>query len=465
MSAFKIKLTTAGLAALVDESNIGTAALQITALDLGSSFYEPTADQDSLHTTIKTLNTFGGIAADNGIIHISIRDESSDIYELGEIGLRTGTGVLLGIVSSSDGLITTKGANDVLLVAADLAITDADISNITFGEANFIYQPGTEDKEGIYELATDDEVDAGATNKVIDAAKMQSAITRRSSSQINLDDAAKLATSAAIFKLAQEIFNFAGQVSTFAGKKVPTGWLKANGQTVSRTQYNHLWDYASESQNITNDNVKSAGQFGLGDGSKTFTLPDFRGQHLRFWDDGRGIDNGRVIASEQQDDVKQHGHGASSGSAGGHTPNVSIADGGGHTPSVSIADGGGHTPSVSIADGGEHGHTTESNQISGNTTIKDTDDGGYRVIVGEAYSGGETKSAISTDQEADHSHTATAEAVADHNHTVSVTAVADHNHTVSVTAVADHSHTVTVNDTGIAENRVKNVALMVCIKY
>ena len=214
MNAFKIKLTTAGLAALVDENNIGTAALQITTLELGSNFYDPSASQNSLQASIKTLNTFGGVAVDNGIIHISIRDESNDAYELGEIGLRTGTGVLLGIVSSAEGLITTKGANDVLLVAADLAITDADISNIVFGETNFIYQPGTEDKEGIYELATDAEVDAAEANKVIDAAKMQSGITRRSSSEINVDDAQKIATSAAIYALTQLIQANNNSIST-----------------------------------------------------------------------------------------------------------------------------------------------------------------------------------------------------------------------------------------------------------
>lgn len=205
MSDFKIKLTTAGKAALVDANNIGTDALTITTLELGSSFYEPTGNETALATLIKPLATFGGTPADNGIIHLSIRDESTDVYNLGEIGLRTGSGILLGIVSSEEGLITSKGANDILLVAADLAFTEGDISNITFGEASFIYQPGTPEKAGIFELATINEVDAATPNKVIDAANLQSAITRRSSSDIDLDNANKLATSAAIYALAQLI--------------------------------------------------------------------------------------------------------------------------------------------------------------------------------------------------------------------------------------------------------------------
>jgi hypothetical protein len=205
MTDFKIKLTTAGKAALVDANNIGTDALTITTLELGSSFYKPTGNETGLAALIKPLATFGGTPADNAIIHLSIRDESTDVYNLGEIGLRTGTGVLLGIVSSEEGLITSKGANDILLVAADLAFTEGDISNITFGEASFMYQPGTPEKAGIFELATIDEVDAATPNKVIDAANFQSAITRRSSSDIDLDNANKLATSAAIYALAQLI--------------------------------------------------------------------------------------------------------------------------------------------------------------------------------------------------------------------------------------------------------------------
>lgn len=205
MADFKIKLTTAGKTAMVDESNIGTDALKITSLELGSSFYNPTGNETNLTTLIKPLATFGGTPAANGIIHVSIRDESDDEYELGEIGLRTGTGILLGIVSSEEGLITTKGTNDILLVAADLAFTEGDISNITFGEASFIYQPGTEEKAGIFELATPEETDAGTPEKVIDAKEFKAGLDRRSSSSTELNDVNKLATSSAIFALAQLI--------------------------------------------------------------------------------------------------------------------------------------------------------------------------------------------------------------------------------------------------------------------
>lgn len=39
--------------------------------------------------------------------------------------------------------------------------------------------------------------------------------------------------------------------------------------------------------------------FGKGDGSTTFNLPDLRSEFIRGYDDGRGIDDGRLFASSQ----------------------------------------------------------------------------------------------------------------------------------------------------------------------
>ena len=41
--------------------------------------------------------------------------------------------------------------------------------------------------------------------------------------------------------------------------------------------------------------------YGAGDGSTTFALPDLRGEFIRGFDDGRGVDSGRVFGSAQSD--------------------------------------------------------------------------------------------------------------------------------------------------------------------
>ena len=82
-----------------------------------------------------------------------------------------------------------------------------------------------------------------------------------------------------------------GAVLYFAGQTAPAGWLKANGAAVSRTAYAALFAAIGTT-------------YGAGDGSTTFNLPDLRGEFIRGWDDGRGIDLGRVLGSAQGDAIR-----------------------------------------------------------------------------------------------------------------------------------------------------------------
>lgn len=87
-----------------------------------------------------------------------------------------------------------------------------------------------------------------------------------------------------------------GTVLYFAGQTAPAGWLKANGAAVSRTAYAALFAAIGTT-------------YGLGDGRSTFNLPDLRGEFIRGWDDGRGVDTPRPMGSAQVDAVRQHYHG------------------------------------------------------------------------------------------------------------------------------------------------------------
>lgn len=87
----------------------------------------------------------------------------------------------------------------------------------------------------------------------------------------------------------------AGAVLPFARTTAPTGWIKANGAAVSRTTYAALFTAIGTT-------------FGAGDGSTTFNLPDLRGEFVRGWDDGRGVDAGRVFGSWQADELRAHNH-------------------------------------------------------------------------------------------------------------------------------------------------------------
>nr|DAJ85791.1 MAG TPA: tail collar fiber protein [Caudoviricetes sp.] len=84
-----------------------------------------------------------------------------------------------------------------------------------------------------------------------------------------------------------------GEVAFFARSTPPSGWLKANGATVSRTTYAALFDAIGTT-------------FGAGDGRTTFNLPDLRGEFIRGLDDGRNVDGSRRLGSPQGDAIKTH---------------------------------------------------------------------------------------------------------------------------------------------------------------
>lgn len=79
-----------------------------------------------------------------------------------------------------------------------------------------------------------------------------------------------------------------GKIDYIASSTVPTGYLKANGAAISRTTYARLFSVIGTT-------------FGAGDGSTTFNLPDLRGEFIRGWDDGRGVDGGRTLGTSQLD--------------------------------------------------------------------------------------------------------------------------------------------------------------------
>lgn len=65
----------------------------------------------------------------------------------------------------------------------------------------------------------------------------------------------------------------------------PTGWLKCNGAAFTASQYPKLaLAYPA------------------------LRLPDLRGEFIRGWDDGRGVDSGRILLSSQNHLFASHGH-------------------------------------------------------------------------------------------------------------------------------------------------------------
>jgi microcystin-dependent protein len=96
-----------------------------------------------------------------------------------------------------------------------------------------------------------------------------------------------------------------GALFWMAKSTPPTGYLECDGSAISRSTYAALFAEISD-------------EHGVGDGSTTFNLPDLRGEFVRGWDNGRGVDGSRAFGSAQADALDSHSHtvtlGGSSGS-------------------------------------------------------------------------------------------------------------------------------------------------------
>jgi phage-related tail fiber protein len=135
---------------------------------------------------------------------------------------------------------------------------------IVQNEPNGAIAQATTESAGIVELATNAETQTGT-------------------------DATRVVTPFGVSSL------FVGSVVAFARNTAPTGWLKCNGATISRTTYAGLF-------------ASIGTTFGAGDGSTTFRIPDLRGEFIRGWDDSRGIDSGRGIGAYQAGAFEAHKH-------------------------------------------------------------------------------------------------------------------------------------------------------------
>ena len=148
----------------------------------------------------------------------------------------------------------------------------------------------------------------------------------------------------------------AGMVMWFVQSSAPTGWLKANGQAVSRVTYASLFAAVGTA-------------YGPGDGSTTFNLPDLRGEFIRSWDDSRGVDAGRAIGTAQTAAMENHTHTGTTSTGGAHIHNAVVSSGAGGSTTLLTASGSPIANASVIQSNGDHNHTvTTGNPSTGGGT-------------------------------------------------------------------------------------------------
>ncbi|UAW63505.1 hypothetical protein KMZ15_05245 [Mycoavidus sp. HKI] len=113
-----------------------------------------------------------------------------------------------------------------------------------------------------------------------------------------------------------------GQIVFEARTNARVGYLKCDGAEIDRKTYSNLWEYTLASGALVDEaewHKDKYGCFSSGDGVSTFRIPDLRGEFIRCWDDGRGIDQGRHIGSWQSDMTRVPYRGPGHGGGGAFT--------------------------------------------------------------------------------------------------------------------------------------------------
>lgn len=152
----------------------------------------------------------------------------------------------------------------------------------------------------------------------------------------------------------------AGDLKMHAANAIPPGWLVCDASAINRVTYSALFNRICINQNGTTTNASASitgladtskmavgmpisgtgipaaatiasivsgtaitisanatasgtvalcvAPWGVGDGSQTFNVPDFRGEGIRGFDAGRGIDAGRRFGSWQAAAIAAHTH-------------------------------------------------------------------------------------------------------------------------------------------------------------
>ena len=109
-----------------------------------------------------------------------------------------------------------------------------------------------------------------------------------------------------------------GSIVPYGGTTVPTGWLLCQGQAVSRTTYAELFAIIG-----TN--------FGTGDGSTTFNIPDLResttkGVGLSGNSENHYSENGVTLGEFIEDRIQSHTHGVQNGYDGSNEGSAERGD-------------------------------------------------------------------------------------------------------------------------------------------
>lgn len=158
--SFPITITDAGRAALRNAESNGTAPVLLAEVGLSSQAFTPGKSMTSLPGQIKRLRTVAGEVQGPHALHVTVLDDSAQVYTVHGFGLFLDDGTLFGVYAQPDPMLQ-KANQTILLMALDIAIESLDVTALAFGDTTFSNPPATTERAGVVELATPEETVTG----------------------------------------------------------------------------------------------------------------------------------------------------------------------------------------------------------------------------------------------------------------------------------------------------------------
>lgn len=254
------RITAAGIAASIAAHGAGLS-LQITHVAIGAGSYAPSGSETALSDMREFVTVASGAVGAGGSFSLSAMfgENSGVAYDAKEVGFFAGSpasgGVLFAVHSGTETIVHRSTLD--FLARFSLVLT-----SVPTGSVSILVDPTASVSHALIQDHLDDS-----------------------------DPHPQYTTHAEAVQIARQP---AGVTFFFAGTTPPPYSLKCNGASVSRTTYAALFAAIGTTYGALSDS--------------TFNLPDIRGEFIRGFDDGRGVDSGRTIGSWQGSQNLSHNH-------------------------------------------------------------------------------------------------------------------------------------------------------------
>lgn len=286
-------VTNVGLIKEAKAGQIGANPINLTEIAIGDgngSYYDPDSAATSLVNELYRTSLTSAVLDTNNpnqlIIEGLIPEEAGPFY-IREVGIFDSDGDLFAIGKYPETFKSNYESGSGKRLYIRLVVAFVSIPNVEIIlSQNINFSPNFESELNI------------KLNNINNELNDRLKISQNLSDLNNVD----------IAKNNLDIAELTGAIIPFSFLDTPNGWLKCNGAAISRITYEKLFK-------------KIGTRYGIGDGINSFNIPDLRGEFIRGFDDGKGIDNGRIFASNQDDLLRSHSHGMRSSGESGSTGN------------------------------------------------------------------------------------------------------------------------------------------------